>query len=98
VENFSEDLIVFLENTLDVWKYFVLNIRADSSCSAKLFCSPTAMTLARFNQNPPDSSDKNTEFRKIFFHHCSSDCKIFFEWFKCFVVFQNGVRVYKTQI
>jgi len=32
------------ENTLYSWKYFVLNIWANSSYPSKLFCSPTAMS------------------------------------------------------
>jgi len=32
-----------MENTLCIWKYFVLNIRADSPRPPKLFCSLTAM-------------------------------------------------------
>jgi len=43
VENFSKD--IFLENTLYIWKYFVSNIQADSSCPTKLFCSPVALNL-----------------------------------------------------
>jgi len=35
VENFIENL--FLENTLYIWKYFVLNIRAHSSCTPNCF-------------------------------------------------------------
>jgi len=38
--NYNEDL--FLENTLYIWKYFVLNIR-DSFHPPKLFCYSTAM-------------------------------------------------------
>jgi len=36
-------LFFFVENILYIWKYFVLNIRADSSCLPKLLCSPAAM-------------------------------------------------------
>jgi len=45
-KNFSEDL--FLENTIYIWKCFVLNIRANSSrplSLKKLFCSHTAMAM-----------------------------------------------------
>jgi len=44
-EGFKKKILVkifFLENTLYIWKYFVLNIRADSP-RPNLFCSPTAV-------------------------------------------------------
>jgi len=44
VENFGEDFFYLFGETLYIWKYFVFNIRADSSSPPKLFCSPTAMS------------------------------------------------------
>jgi len=46
VENFSEDL--FGEHTLYIWKYFVLNIRADSSCLLSAPPPPPKKTVLLF--------------------------------------------------
>jgi len=37
--------IFFGEHTIYIWKYFVLNIRADSSYLLKLACSPTSTVI-----------------------------------------------------
>jgi len=65
-----------LENTLYIWKYFVLNIRADSP-RPQTFCSPTAMiqphprkkiflrNLVKFEQVWLDLCEIKVKFGKI---------------------------------
>jgi len=58
-------LILIIENTLRIWKYFVSNIRADCShpTTPKLFCSPTAMIGVIWGRGL--SSNKNCYFNII---------------------------------
>jgi len=70
-----------LENTLYIWKYFVLNIRADFSCpppKKKLFCSPMAKlditpALEFANQYNLKKSFKSTAILSSFVKETGND-------------------------